>query len=89
MKSHFRYVYTCRAKFVDLEEACSVYYAAKKYLITDLADICKAYITQEMNAGSAATVYDLAQTFQDEELFEACLKVCGNIHYLLSLKVPT
>ncbi|KAJ1523950.1 hypothetical protein ONE63_010498 [Megalurothrips usitatus] len=91
-----QYVYTDNVKFTNVQEACDVLYAAKKYLISDLSQECHSYIKRNMQAKDVDTVYEYAKLLEEEALYEPCLLMLrkyalevlnDSVHHLSSASV--
>ena len=74
----YRYVYTDNVQFSSVEEACDVLYAAKKYMISNLSQLCHSYMKRNMQAKDVVAVYEYAKLLEEEALYEPCLLVCTN-----------
>ncbi|KAK3933417.1 BTB/POZ domain-containing protein 6-A [Frankliniella fusca] len=68
-----QYVYTDSVQFSSVEEACNVLYAAKKYLISNLSQLCHSYVKRNMQAKDVVTVYEYAKLLGEDALYEPCL----------------
>ncbi|XP_026277598.1 uncharacterized protein LOC113205972 [Frankliniella occidentalis] len=68
-----QYVYTDNVQFSSVEEACDVLYAAKKYLISNLSQLCHSYVKRNMQAKDVVTVYEYAKLLGEDALYEPCL----------------
>lgn len=72
-KSLLQYVYTDNVQFASVEDACDVLYAAKKYLISNLSQMCHLYMKRNMQVKDVVTVYEYAKLLEEEALYEPCL----------------
>lgn len=79
----FRYVYTDNVQFTSVEEACDVLYAAKKYMILNLSQMCHLYLKRNMQAKDVVAVYEFAKLLEEEALYEPCLLVCKRMFVIL------
>lgn len=68
-----QYVYTDNVQFTSVEEACDVLYAAKKYMIVNLSQMCHLYLKRNMQAKDVVAVYEFAKLLEEEALYEPCL----------------
>ncbi|XP_034235861.1 kelch-like protein 6 [Thrips palmi] len=68
-----QYVYTDNVQFTSVEEACDVLYAAKKYMILNLCQMCHLYLKRNMQAKDVVAVYEFAKLLEEEALYEPCL----------------
>lgn len=68
-------MYTDNVQFTSVEEACDVLYAAKKYMILNLSQMCHLYLKRNMQAKDVVAVYEFAKLLEEEALYEPCLLV--------------
>lgn len=68
-------MYTDETNIRSFEKACSVYYAAKKYMLPYLEKECTWFISLNLDPQNVCRAYELALLFDENLLVEKCLKV--------------
>uniref|UniRef100_S4RK32 BTB domain-containing protein n=1 Tax=Petromyzon marinus TaxID=7757 RepID=S4RK32_PETMA len=69
-----RYLY-CDEMELDADTALATLYAAKKYLVPDLARACVAFLETELSAANACTLLSQGSVFGEPELTQHCWEV--------------
>ncbi|XP_061436296.1 BTB/POZ domain-containing protein 3-like [Lethenteron reissneri] len=69
-----RYLY-CDEMELDADTALATLYAAKKYLVPDLARACVAFLETELSAANACTLLSQGRLFGEPELTQHCWEV--------------
>jgi BTB/POZ domain-containing protein 3/6 len=73
-----RYIY-CENALLDLENVMDVRYAANKYVVPKLEDICSKYLKDHLSARTVCTVSEHASMCDDASLQASCLQfICSN-----------
>ena len=63
-----RYLYTDKVEVTDDSMAISLLYAAKKYLIENLALVCRTYLEGNINNSNACFIYGKSQYLDEKEI---------------------
>lgn len=72
---HFRYIYTDNTDIISFNDACALYYAAKKYMLLHLKTECLEYLINNLTAADCCLAYEFAQMFDEKDLLKACEEV--------------
>lgn len=74
-KQLLKYIYSDNVKIDTIDNAWRLLYAAKKYLITSLTEICLQYIQNNLNERVVLHSYELAEVYEETNLKAACLNM--------------
>ncbi|XP_073987814.1 BTB/POZ domain-containing protein 1-like isoform X2 [Rhodnius prolixus] len=66
------YIYTEEIKIVSFDGACEIYYVAHKYMLPELMEQCKSYLSYNANSSNACYGFELAKLFNITELKALC-----------------
>ncbi|KAL0871349.1 hypothetical protein ABMA27_005090 [Loxostege sticticalis] len=67
-----RYIYTDNTDIISFNDACALYYAAKKYMLLHLKTECLEYLINNLTAADCCLAYEFAQMFDEKDLLKAC-----------------
>lgn len=70
-----RYIYSDEFNVDTIYRAFDLYFAAKKYMITSLIEICVKYMISKLEPKNVCRVYELAKFFDQFDLKNECIKV--------------
>lgn len=74
-KSLLRYIYCDKVELSTILDAGMLLYASKKYLLPHLSRKCLDYMVQHMHITNLWDALDVAESLNEEELLDTCLKV--------------
>lgn len=86
--SYCRFIYTDSATIKSCDEACKLYYAAKKYMLPHLNRKCIAYLISNLSPVNVCSAYEFAKMFDVPTLVQECVEVCVKLLslYLIILR---
>ncbi|KAL0821907.1 hypothetical protein ABMA28_005306 [Loxostege sticticalis] len=67
-----KYIYTDNIDIGSFEDACALYYAANKYMLSHLQRQCMDYLLHNLTATHCFLAYEFAQMFNESNLINAC-----------------
>ncbi|KAL0871350.1 hypothetical protein ABMA27_005091 [Loxostege sticticalis] len=67
-----KYIYTDNIDIGSFEDACALYYAANKYMLSHLQRQCVDYLLHNLTATHCFLAYEFAQMFNESNLINAC-----------------
>ncbi|XP_050361959.1 BTB/POZ domain-containing protein 3-like [Nymphalis io] len=78
------YIYTDKVDIHSIEESYDLMYAARKYMLDYLTEICIAYIESNMSIDNVIPVLNYPDHMQDNQLVKTALKLfCQHAGYFL------
>lgn len=78
------FIYKDKVTINSLENACGLLYAAKKYMIPYLAEICLKYIENATSIKNVFPVFNFSDWLQEDNLSAYCLKlICKHAEIVL------
>lgn len=79
-----QFIYTDSIEFTEVEMACNVLYASKKYLIYTLAGLAISYISYHINESNCLQVHEFASFVHEERLIkESWSYLCSHLDDVL------
>ena len=76
-KLHSRYVYYEEGN-VTADNALAIHYAAKKYMITQLENMCTAFIEKNLDQSNVCTLFQRSTEFSAKDLEKTCFAYIQN-----------
>ncbi|XP_063396004.1 BTB/POZ domain-containing protein 6-like [Mytilus trossulus] len=73
-QSLLSYLYCDDDSVVDSDSVMALLYAAKKYSIYSLEDVCKQFLKDNINFDNACLILEQSHAFDEKDLYEECLK---------------
>lgn len=74
-KTFLQYIYTRELHLESIDEAIKLFYAARKYDVCDIEDICEAYLYTKIEPQNVCQIFEFGKLFEKPELREICLTV--------------
>lgn len=78
------FMYTDKVELRSIEEALELLYAAKKYLLDELTDMCTTYVKDHMSIDNIITILNCPEYLQDDQVGPIAIQLfCQHAEYLL------
>lgn len=78
------FIYTDKVEIRSIEEALELLYAAKKYLLDELTDICITYVQDHLSIDNIITILNYPEYLQDKYVVPPTIRLfCEHAEYLL------
>lgn len=78
------FIYTDKIELKSIEEALELLYAAKKYLLDELTDMCITYVKDHISIDNIITILNYPEYLQDDEVVPTAITLfCQHAEYLL------
>ena len=61
-------MYSEQITFVSFDQACELWYAAKKYLVPGLVELCSQYMLKDLSPDTACRALEFAILYEDLNL---------------------
>lgn len=74
-KTFLLYIYTREVNLESIDEAIKLFYAARKYDVSDIEDICEAFLYTKIEPSNVCQIFEFGKLFEKPELREICLAV--------------
>ncbi|XP_026328664.1 kelch-like protein 40 [Hyposmocoma kahamanoa] len=78
------FIYTDKVELRSIEEALELLYAAKKYLLNELTDMCITYVKDHISIDNIITILNYPEYLQDDDVIPTARTLfCQHAEYLL------
>lgn len=78
------FIYTDKVELSSIEQALELLYAAKKYLLDELTEMCITYVKNHLSIDNIITILNYPEYLQDDEVVPAAITLfCKHAEYLL------
>ncbi|TRY71737.1 hypothetical protein TCAL_08154 [Tigriopus californicus] len=74
-KAMLLYIYTEKVSFQDIVNVWHLWYAARKYMLEGLEDICRRHLKMRLNPKNVLDTYLYAENYGDTQMLYECLKL--------------
>lgn len=75
MKNFVMYIYMRELVLESIDEAIKLFYAARKYDVSEIEDICEAFLYTKIEPNNVCQIFEFGKLFEKPELREICMAV--------------
>ena len=81
-------MYSEQITFVSFDQACELWYAAQKYLVPGLAELCSQYMVKDLHPDNACRALEFAILYEDSNLKVFQITFCIVNHKSIFSYIP-
>lgn len=74
-RSFLSFIYTRELVLESVEDAIKIFYAARKYDVADVEDICESFLYTKIEPNNVCQIFEFGKFFEKSELREICMAV--------------